>query len=617
MRSELQRAVEGDLQLAQALHSLVGRRLPPAPPGLESAPAPEIEIVAAANSDRGLEAIVERHGRPSLLIFDGMYEPPLLDPWAERLAASVEALQLAIAATGRVEVKGIGSSHLGTAWMIDEGIAVTNRHVAELFTRPRNGTFDIRTDPDGQPYRVLIDFLAEADNTQSKELQVTGVLFVASDVQGESDVAFLELDPSQAPSPVPTGDDSLLTPQEFVAAIGYPAWDSRNNAADMQRIFAGTFDVKRLAPGWVKQVQPSILTHDCTTLGGSSGSMVVSLAQGAAVGLHFSGQQGIENRAVRISEVRRLLDRARGRATGSGPPASPLGDEDVEAAPVLDGRQGYVVEGFLGEGLDVPVPSPIDEPDRVLTALLQPGPDGAADFNLRYHNFSSFMHAERRMPMFTAVNVDGSALVRTKRTRDRWFTDHRIAKDAQIGAELYQDNALDKGHLVRRLDPSWGDAAAEAVLDTFHYTNCAPQHSWLNQRTWLALEDYVLESASTHGLRICVFTGPVFADGDPIYRDSFRLPQAFWKVVVAVKEGGGEGGPPALAVSAYALSQAELVANLEFAFGPFRTYQVPIRRVERWARLRFDPAIVAADAMAVDEAAALYRTVDGPADLRL
>ena len=614
MNEELVSAVEADQELTEGLLNLIGSRVSTSPRGLEGTAGPAGDLLAAAAGDRGLEAIVERHGRPSLFIFDGMYEPPLLTPWADRLEAALAAIRVAIAATGRVEVKGIAASHLGTAWMIEENIAVTNRHVADLFTRMRNGVYEIRNDVNGQPFKVVVDFLAEADNTASREVAVTGVLYVASTALDEPDVAFLELDPTQAPPPPPMGDDKVLLPQEFLAAIGYPAFDTRNNAADQQRIFGGRYDVKRLAPGWVKQLQPTIFTHDCTTLGGNSGSLIVSLRQGGAVGLHFSGVEGVENRAVRISLVRRLLDRARGREVVGVGAVAPSDNGHTEAPPALDGRAGYVATGFLGDGVTVPLPTTIDPAPAVLTALTSPAADGAAAFELRYHHYSSFMHAARKLPMFTAVNLDGTSILRPKRTKDKWFLDPRLPAEAQTGGKLYEGNALDQGHLVRRLDPAWGDLAEAAIADTFFYTNCAPQHSGLNRITWLSLEDYVLENAETHGFRVCVFTGPVFSDKDPVYRDAFQLPQAFWKVVVTLKDDEA-AGTPALASSAYVLSQAELVSDLEFAFGPFRTYQVPIGRVSRWARLRFDPAIVAADAMNTDQEGVQYRAVEGPADM--
>ena len=57
----------------------------------------------------------------------------------------------------------------------------------------------------------------------------------------------------------------------------------------------------------------------------------------------------------------------------------------------------------------------------------------------------------------------------------------------QTGEDVYRDNDLDRGHLVRRLDPAWGPKSAAAVDDTFHFTNCAPQHHEFNagRTLWL------------------------------------------------------------------------------------------------------------------------------------
>jgi endonuclease G, mitochondrial len=56
--------------------------------------------------------------------------------------------------------------------------------------------------------------------------------------------------------------------------------------------------------------------------------------------------------------------------------------------------------------------------------------------------------------------------------------------------------------------------------------------------------------------------------------------------VAMVKESGD------LSATAYLLSQAELIAGLEvvpeeFSYGAYRTYQVPVRRVEEATRLSF------------------------------
>jgi len=72
----------------------------------------------------------------------------------------------------------------------------------------------------------------------------------------------------------------------------------------------------------------------------------------------------------------------------------------------------------------------------------------------------------------------------------------RISLSAQAGNELYRDNPLDKGHMVRRLDPAWGSQQDidDAVTDT--YTNAAPQDHSFNDGLWGYVEDYILAARS-------------------------------------------------------------------------------------------------------------------------
>jgi len=108
-----------------------------------------------------------------------------------------------------------------------------------------------------------------------------------------------------------------------------------------------------------------------------------------------------------------------------------------------------------------------------------------------------------------------------------------------------------------------------------------PQHARLNRRTWLALEDYILNNADNHDLKVTVFTGPVFRADDMTYRGVYRLPAEFWKVVVMVKEDRR------LSATAYLQTQKNLLEDLEFAYGPYRTYQVAVSRIEAITGLDF------------------------------
>jgi len=148
------------------------------------------------------------------------------------------------------------------------------------------------------------------------------------------------------------------------------------------------------------------------------------------------------------------------------------------------------------------------------------------------------------------------------------------------GYELYNNNDLDRGHLVRRRDPVWGDTAEKANKNTFHFTNCAPQHSNLNQKIWLDLENYILHNAESWNLKVTVFTGPVFRVDDIVYR-GVQIPAEFWKIAIMVKENGN------LSATAYLQTQKNLIEDLEFAYGEYKTYQVPISRIEEITGLNF------------------------------
>ncbi|MBW0102356.1 DNA/RNA non-specific endonuclease [Pseudonocardia sp. KRD-291] len=221
---------------------------------------------------------------------------------------------------------------------------------------------------------------------------------------------------------------------------------------------------------------------------------------------------------------------------------------------------------------------------------------GTPTVPLAYTHFSTLHRPDRRLAAATAVGIDGATLRSVERSDD-WRLDERVPAGEQAGEDVYADNDLDRGHLVRRNDPVWGtpEEAERANTDTFHYTNAAPQAADFNQdhELWAGLEDYLLDNAGDNDRRLVVFTGPVLADDDPPYR-GLALPLRFWKVA-AFLDGG------ALATTAYLLDQTPQVGDVtERAegdpppLGPFRTFQVPVARVGELTGLDLGP-LVAAD----------------------
>jgi len=269
--------------------------------------------------------------------------------------------------------------------------------------------------------------------------------------------------------------------------------------------------------------------------------------------------------------------------------------ERISIDPNYDNRHGYD-PAFLGTSAKrVPLP-------RLSTQQMALVPEKLVDDNhpahvLAYHHYSLVMNKVRRLPFFTAVNIDGSVSFRLKRDPDNWKFDPRIPKEAQVGEELYVNNDFDRGHLVRRLDPAWGDDQKIARIandDTFHFTNCSPQHKTFNQgqALWAGLEDYILNNADDGNFRVTVFTGPVLRDDDTVYRELIPIPKDFWKVVVMAKGSG-------LSATAYVVSQKALIQDMEeaFTFGKYRTFQVPVKKIATLTGLDFG-SLVAADPLA-------------------
>lgn len=216
--------------------------------------------------------------------------------------------------------------------------------------------------------------------------------------------------------------------------------------------------------------------------------------------------------------------------------------------------------------------------------------------DLPYPRFSVLLDPERRFAAVTAVNIDGALLREVPRTGD-WRLDPRADADEQAGPDVYARNDLDRGHLVRRRDPGWGDAddARDATEATFFYTNAAPQAGGFNQskELWLGLEDHVLAYAEATDQRVSVFTAPVLSDDDPPYR-GIRVPLRFWKVAAWQGASG-------LSAAGFVIDQTDLVDTSQGVLavpplGAFRTFQVPIRDIAEVTGIDFG-ALLDADVL--------------------
>jgi endonuclease G, mitochondrial len=288
---------------------------------------------------------------------------------------------------------------------------------------------------------------------------------------------------------------------------------------------------------------------------------------------------------------------------------------EIHIDPDYSKRRGYDSE-FLGSG-EHAVPLPVLPDTLVPLAATNSLATSEPKYLLPYHHFTVVLNKERGLAFFTAVNIDGKLQMKPERLEDHWSFDPRVPEEEQTGKDVYERNPLDLGHLVRRLDPAWGTSAKTAKLandDTFHFTNCSPQHKDFNRNktSWAGLEDYILKNAANLHFKANVFTGPVLAKDDDVY-EGVQLPRQFWKVVTMVKEDGR------LSATAYLLSQQHLIDGLRareaFSYSAYKTYQVAVTKVEKLSGLSF--GLVHADPLATRGLEETTKELDRPQDMVL
>jgi len=187
------------------------------------------------------------------------------------------------ASIGRIDV---GKDPAGTGFLVAPDVLVTNRHVLDKIS---NGT---RLLEEGQ---AVVGFRWLADDFEQPE-PITGV--IAFDEQ--FDIALLRVKPQTGRPPLQLAASGPKLEQD-VAVVGHPYDDPVNNPLFTRVIFGNKWGVKRAAPGEIISVLPGgaqIAGHDCSTLGGNSGSPVLALDTAEVVGLHFGGSFLWRNEAV-------------------------------------------------------------------------------------------------------------------------------------------------------------------------------------------------------------------------------------------------------------------------------------------------------------------------------
>ena len=470
----------------------------------------------------------------------------------------------------RIQIRDDRGSFIGsgTGFLVAENVLMTNNHVIDSMRTALNSIAEFN-------YQDDINFMPCPTYT----FRLNPEQFFVTDEELDFTLVALKDNPSSDKQPKDFGHLHLVAEEgkilegEYVSIIQHPN---------------GGPKAVTIRENKVSSILDDFIHYLTDTEPGSSGSPVFN-DQWIVVALHHSGVPNpnkkntwIANEGIRISSISNYFAKKYNNFTAGekmfiGEIFSNLDifSEPNPSDPIPSQIDVGYDSTFLGSEYKVDLPGLSDEMKKDVSCM------DNGSYVLDYTHFSIVMCRSRCLAYFTAVNIDGNQAKNIKRSGDSWNFDPRIPKDAQYGDELYAKNDLDRGHLVRRLDPVWGDKAIQANNDTFHFTNSSPQHKNLNQKIWLDLENYILKNAQNHNLKVSVFTGPVFRSDDMIYRGKFKIPAEFWKVAVMIKDDGK------MSATAYLQTQKNMIENLEFAYGEYKTYQVPVARIEEITGLDF------------------------------
>ena len=332
----------------------------------------------------------------------------------------------------------------GTGFLVSENVLMTNNHVIDSMRTALNALAEFN-------YQDDVNFMPCPTHT----FRLNPEQFFLTDEELDFTLVALKDNPSSKKHPKDFGylhlipEEGKILEGEYVSIIQHPNGGPKAVTVRENKV-SSIFD--------------DFVHYLTDTEPGSSGSPVFN-DQWVVVALHHSGvpdpnkkNAWIANEGIRISSISNYFAKKYNAFTAEEkmfireifPNLDICREPDSPQITPSQSDVGYD-SAFLGLEHRVDLPQLSEEMKKDVSCM------DNGSYVLDYTHFSIVMCRSRCLAYFTAVNIDGSQAKNIKRSGDCWNFDPRIPQNAQYGNDLYAKNDLDRGHLVRRLDPVWGD----------------------------------------------------------------------------------------------------------------------------------------------------------------
>jgi len=259
--------------------------------------------------------VIANDTRPSIKVDDVFAKQySNLKEWKTSFAEFRSQILQMSASVGRIDKNGV---HQGTGFVVAPGLIMTNRHVLQelaVETQPNIWNFkdNLTINFGVNTYKILPSVAFAGEDRIEGNVDF-----------GRTDIALLrcEVNNRELPDPIVfKREKSDLMKGRYVYTLGYPGnpGPGNENFIVLRKLFNYEFGVKRVSPGEIDAAigdlpddnQHTVFEHDCTTLGGNSGSPVIDFDEtGLGVfGIHFAGAKRVGNFAHAMAAFRNQFE---------------------------------------------------------------------------------------------------------------------------------------------------------------------------------------------------------------------------------------------------------------------------------------------------------------------